>query len=242
MRHILFVLLLAVVALIATASSPISECQLETYYISWEKGLNIRYSPSIDSRIVGSLPYGSTVSFCSGQFANGYIWAELSPNEWIAITRMSDDNLDYIYFQPPLSKSNPTPTSIAEIDNVCFESMDCETEDDWRRGYFIHNGLPIPDYLVTPVATPTVTYKSESKSKDKRSDKTDNAPKDNTSVRPEVIPTDTPADSGTVTLSCSDGYSANYSYTDYESPGSAKSACSKAAASNESDGVSCSCK
>jgi uncharacterized protein YgiM (DUF1202 family) len=110
--------------------------QTADYYIRVTNPTNLRQSYSLDSGIVEMVPAGTTLRVIyEGAQGN---WLQIERNgmkswmaRWLEYTRVSNT-------QPPAQAAGPAPPSAlsnTEIDNLCFTTRQCDTEEEWIAGW-----------------------------------------------------------------------------------------------------------
>lgn len=123
MRAKLVIVAIAVLALCGLASA-------QNYFIQTDATINLRSRYSTDSRIVETVPSGTTLQVV-GKVNR---WLKINRNgsevwmaDWVPYTRLAAD-----LGNPP----EQHPLQPAEIDNLCFTVRTCRTDEEWTAGYY----------------------------------------------------------------------------------------------------------
>ena len=154
MRAKLIVVAIAVFVLCSAALA-------QTYFIQTNARINLRSRYSTDSRIVETVPSGTTLQVVD-KFNR---WLKINRNgsevwmaDWVPYTRLqTGDNLcftvrtcrtdeewaaGYYAFHELQPSAPASPSSQpAEIDNLCFTVRTCHTDEEWAAGYYAFHEL-----------------------------------------------------------------------------------------------------
>lgn len=141
-RHVLG-LALTLALLAAAVNAQTDECYAhDKAYVAGN--MNIRQRPSTGSSVVAKASWGDSFDVIRSQQGVKWCWLEIDKG-WIAKTSRVRSSAPTQAPSTRVSQSSQPSQLPSNVDNCCFVNRQCNTDDEWTRGYwaFQNNECPV---------------------------------------------------------------------------------------------------
>jgi hypothetical protein len=97
--------------------------------------MNIRESASTDSRVVATARAGDSFTISQSQRGASWCWLNIGAG-WIAKTSRVGATESAITSRSQKKQAQQPVQQQSDIDNCCFVDRQCDTDEEWTRGYW----------------------------------------------------------------------------------------------------------
>ncbi len=141
-RHLL-ALALALTLLMVTADAQTDECYAhDKAYVAGN--MNIRQRPTTGSSVVAKARWGDSFDVTQSEQGDSWCWLEISKG-WMAKTSRVGSTPPTQAPSTQVSRSSQPSQLPSDVDNCCYVNRQCNSDDEWTRGYwaFQNNECPV---------------------------------------------------------------------------------------------------